>query len=207
MARLVYGDWGETYRPRWAGDYFTRQSLLAGGSIVVAASFPIFEDVVVTVGAGGADVAATSVPVAALSGAIPNGTLMSFSSGEFAKLTAAAAAGATSLTVEALVAALEENDTFTYTAGLTRRYIPSGTLVGRTFAERDSGTGFGPWAASDDEVYLVAYDLYDALLDNEVALYRNGSIVKENFLPEWASWTSGMKAALRGAYTTTIGAD
>ena len=207
MARLVYSDWGETYRPRWAGDYYTRQSLLAGGSIVVAASFPILDQVIVTVTTGGAAQNAVAVPVAALSGAIPNGTLMSFSSGEFAKLTAAAASGATSLTVEALPNALEENDTFTYTASATRRYVPAGTLVGRTFGERDSGTGFGPWAASDDEVYLVAYDLYDALLDNEVALYRNGSIVKENFLPDWANWTSGMKAALRGAYTTTIGAD
>ncbi len=207
MAGITFTNWDEGYRPRWAGDYYTRQSLLAGGVILAGTSFPITGQVIVTVASGGAAQGAVSVPVAALSGAIPNGTLMSFNSAEFIKLTAAATAGATSLTVEALPTALEENDTFTYTAGATRRYVPAGTLVGRTFAERDSGTAFGPWAASDDEVYLTAYDIYDATAFAEVALYRPGSLVHENFLPDWANWTSGMKAALRGAFTTTKAED
>lgn len=207
---ITFGTWGEGWRPRWCGDYLHRDTLIPGGAFVVASEFPVINTVVVTVAAGGAAQGAVAVPVAALSGAIPNGTLMSFSSGEFAKLTAAAVAGATSLTVEALPNALEENDTYTYVGGNVRRYIPSGTLVGRTFAERESGTGFGPWAASDDEVFLVVHDIYDAADNAEVTLLRNGKVVKENFLPNWtdtALWTSGAKAALRAKYNTTKGAD
>lgn len=82
-----------------------------------------------------------------------------------------------------------------------RRYIPSGTLVGRTVAERDEGTGFGPYAEGDDEVYLVIFDVWDADRNPEVELYRHGSLVKENFLPEGVDM-----AAVRERYTTTIGA-
>lgn len=68
--------------------------------------------------------------------------------------------------------------------------VPSGTLVGRTITERTAGTGFGPvaidgtsGAATDDEVYLVIYDVYDAAENPECALYRHGSLVYEDKLP------------------------
>lgn len=71
--------------------------------------------------------------------------------------------------------------------------VPSGTLVGRTMAERTAGTGFGPYSAgnptatpavpADDEVYLVIYDVYDAAENPECALYRHGSLVYEDKLP------------------------
>lgn len=206
MARVTHKTWGETHQPRWAGDYHDRNSIIPGGAKVVAAQFPIVNQVVVTVTTI-ADAAATAIAVSALSGPIPSGTLMSFSTGEFAKLTANAAAGATSLTVEALVAALEVADTFTYTGGETRRYIPAGTLIGRTYAEQTSGTAFGPWTTGDDQVYLVLHDIWDATEDNDVDLYRNDHVVKENFLPGWTtSWTSDMKAAMRGKYYAVIGA-
>lgn len=85
--------------------------------------------VTATVSSAGAAANATSVPVAALSGAIPSGTLLSFDTKKFAKLTAAAAKGATSLTVEALPTALADGDAATY-AGTGRKYLPAGTVVG-----------------------------------------------------------------------------
>ncbi|MBX6772689.1 MAG: hypothetical protein IRY83_13245 [Chloroflexi bacterium] len=88
-----------------------------------------------------------------------------------------------------------------------RRFIPAGTAVGRTFAERDAGAGFGPATATDDEIYLTAFDVTDATLNADVELYRHGSIVKENFLPNFAGLDAGVIAKLRALYTTTKGVD
>lgn len=190
--------------PVWAGDYLDREHLLPGGAKLDAAAFLREDAVTVTVGAAGAAQGATSVPVAPLTGPIPSGTILRFSEDEYARLSSAAAAGATSLAVEALVNALESGDTATY-AGVGAFAVRSGTLVGRTFAERASGDAFGPWAASDDEAYLVVYDVPDVTMNNDVELYRHGGIVKENFLPGFASLDAGALAAIRAAYTTTRG--
>ncbi len=75
-------------------------------------------------------------------------------------------------------------------SGTGRKYVESGALVGRTYAERDAGTGFGPLAidgtsgaVTDDESYLLLYDVYDANESPEAALYRHGSLVYEDKLP------------------------
>ena len=81
-----------------------------------------------------------------------------------------------------------------------RVYIPSGTLVGRTLVERDAGTGYGPYAEGDDDVYLIVHDVRDANRDPEVTLYRHGSVVKVNFLPEGVD-----AAAVEQRYATQIG--
>ncbi|MFN2511992.1 MAG: hypothetical protein ABR568_11180 [Pyrinomonadaceae bacterium] len=60
----------------------------------------------ITVGAAGAAAGATTVPVGALTQAIPSGTVLDFGGGKTARLTASAAVGATSLTVSALTTAL-----------------------------------------------------------------------------------------------------
>ena len=83
--------------------------------------------------------------------------------------------------------------------------IPSGTPIGRTYAERDAGTAFGPADAADDEVYLVAFAVRDALRNNDVELYRHNSIVKENFLPNFAGIAAGVIAKIRSLYSTTKG--
>lgn len=192
--------------PSWAADFFSREHLVPGGAKVVAADFLATDAVVVTVGAAGAAIDATTVPVDALSGAIPNGTVLDFGGDKFATLTAAAAAGATSLTVRALVTALVDDDTATY-AGVATKLIPAGTLIGRTFAERAAGTGFSPWVTGDEEVYLTAFDVIDAAANNDVELYRPGSIVKENQLPNFSSLTAGQLAAIRAAYNTVRGSN
>lgn len=68
------------------------------------------KQVVVTVGSAGASMGATSVPVDALTGPLPNGITLSFGGSKVATLTAAAAKGATSLTVSALPVALVDDD-------------------------------------------------------------------------------------------------
>jgi hypothetical protein len=203
MARITTTD-NTLTAPRWAGDWLDREHMLPGGAKLLASAFAREDAVVVTLD-GSADVGATSLTVDALSGAIPSGTLLHFGSGEFARLTAAAAADDTDLTVEAIPVALEDGDSATY-AGMETYAVRSGTLVGRTFAERAAGTAFGPHAENDDEVYLVVYDVLDVSVNNDVELYRPGSIVKENFLPNFADWSAADLAALRATYTTTRGA-
>jgi hypothetical protein len=64
----------------------------------------------ITVGAVGAPVGAIAVPVGALTQAIPSGTVLDFGAGKSARLTAAAAVGAITLTVAPLTAALVANN-------------------------------------------------------------------------------------------------
>ena len=99
---------------------------------------------------------------------------------------------------------LEADD---YTADASgRKYAQSGSLVGRTYAERDAGRGFGPVAIdgtsgdpTDDEVYLLLYDVYDVNDNPEAALYRHTSLVHENKLPADTD-----VAAVRANYQTII---
>ncbi len=206
MARIIYGAWAGTARPAWAGDWLERDHLMPGGGRIDPATVPLTDAVTATVGVAGAAAAATSVPVAALSGAIPSGTLLDFTgTGKFALLTAAAAAGATTLTVQALPQALVSGDVATY-AGTTTKFVPAGTLVGRTWAESASGAAFGLWASGDNEVYLIAHDVFEAAVDADFVLYRWNSIVKDNFLPGFATLDAGALAAIRAHYQTTRGA-
>lgn len=80
---------------------------------------------------GAALAAATSITVDALPIALPVGTRLDFTgAGEFAILTAPAALGATSLTVEALDAGIEDNDEATYlVSNSNKKVIPAGTVM------------------------------------------------------------------------------
>ncbi|MBW4648920.1 MAG: hypothetical protein KME06_09480 [Kastovskya adunca ATA6-11-RM4] len=86
-----------------------------------------------------------------------------------------------------------------------RKPIKSGTLLGRTFAERTAGTGFGVAAATDEEIYLLAFDVTDAVFCADCELYRHNSLVKENFLPDWATMATALKDKIRALYQTTTG--
>lgn len=190
--------------PAWAGDFLNREHLMPGGAKVDAAQFLTTTGTRVTLTAGAA-LGATSIAVTALAAPIPTGTTLRFGASKFAYTTAAVAAGATSITVEALVTALVAGDTATY-AGSGLVSIPSGTAIGRTYAERDAGNHFGPAADTDDEIYLVAFDVSDATRNNNVELYRHESVVKENFLPGWSTMVTALKTALRARYQCTMGA-
>lgn len=190
--------------PRWMGDYGSRDYIQPGGAKVDAAQFLAEDAVVVNVGAAGAAIGAVAVPVDALTGPIPTGTVLYFSGVKIAKLTAAAAAGAVSLAVEALPTALVDADVTTY-RGTGKIRIPSGTALGRTIAERNAGTGYGPAAAADDEIFLSVFDISDAVSVDDVELYRPGGTVYENFLPAFSTLAAGVQTALRARYQCTIG--
>lgn len=195
-------------QPVWAADYGSRDHLVPGGAKVDPAQFAGDSGTFVVVGAAGALAAATSVPVDALGAAIPNGTVLSFGGAKFARLTAAAAAGATTLTVAALPTALVDNDTAEYvgTDGSVKRIL-NGTLLGRTFAERDNSDPLGPLASGDEEVFILYHDIDDASVVADAELYRPGSIVKENFLPDFSGQSSAVKALVRAAYICVRGAE
>jgi hypothetical protein len=188
----------------WLGDFLDRDTVLPGGIRVDAAQFNGYDAVVVDVGAAGAAIGATTVPVGALSGPIPTGTVLWFSGGKFVHLTAAAAAGATSLAVTALPTALVDADVATY-PGIDAKLIVNGTLVGRTFTERAANTDFGPAADADDEVFILVHDVTDAAKNPEAEALRPGALVKENFLPQWATMSAALKAKIRATYVTTTG--
>ena len=82
-----------------------------------------------------------------------------------------------------------------------KKFIMSGTLIGRTYAERDAGTGYGPAdIAADNEIYLLAYDVTDATKDIDCELYYPGLTVYENFLPNWDTLPAPVKAWIRTKY-------
>lgn len=272
--------------PRWAGDFGGREHIMPFPARLDAAQFNKTDAVVVVVGAAGAAIGATSIPVDALSGAIPSGTFLNFgayapvivtvsdadvNAGEttigvaalsgpipagtrlefsgagagYAQLTANAEAGATSLTVEALPEDIDNGATATFAGGTkqarltanaaagataltvdelqfplvddetatyagtgtTKKTVPSGTPVGRTYAERDASDGFGPADTDDDEFFLTYFDVYDADDNPDVELYRPGSLVKENYLPNWSSLATLMKTKIRTVYQCILGTD
>jgi len=182
MAGVEYESRTTVARGEWRQDELGREHVTVEGGRLNAAAFPFTGQITVTT--SGAALAATTMPVTALAGPLPNGTILDFTGiGELVKLTAAAVTGATSLSVEALDAAVEAGDTATYIPAGAKRYVPSGTLVGRTWAERDAGAGFGPFASGDNEVYLTNNDVSDATVDPEVSFYRPGGLVAEKYLP------------------------
>lgn len=198
--------------PNFAAEPFSAEKLIPGGGRVVASAFPFVDAVTVTVGAAGAAADATEVPVDAISMAnpasnksgvvIPSGTTLDFGGDKFATLTADASIGDTSLTVRALVTALVDNDTATYDGMDRRKPVAAGTLVGRTFAERTAGTGFGApdVATPDDELFLTAFAVQDAAINPDVALLRHDTLIYEDKLPGWAELSATAQAAIRSRY-------
>jgi hypothetical protein len=218
--------------PRWAADFLVPgRTIERIPALVDPSLFTDQSGITVTVAGGGAAANATSVPIAALtlpftpslaiitSGniLIPAGSVISFGaagSKKFAKLTVDAKIGDVTLTTEALATALVAGDVGIYSAFGTE-YIPSGTLIGRTYAERASGALWGPGdtATPDDELFLTAFEVRNARVDNSVALYKQGQTVKENYLPGYATVLApaGVASAglikIRTLYRCILGTD
>jgi hypothetical protein len=182
----------------------------------------------VTVTVNDADVNATetAITVAALSGPIPAGTVLEFSgSGAgFAKLSAAAAQGATSLVVEALAQDIDNAATAVFEGGDQIARVTTAAITGATtIAVEDLPLGIADdsealfaggtiqarltTAAADGATSLVVDELQfaDSETDPSFTGVRPGSRVAENFLPDQASYSDAAKlAALRAAYQTMI---
>src|SRR5215467_13246178 len=156
MARITYPAYTSATTPNWVGDFLDREHVVPGGSKVDAAQFAAQGSVVVTTTAAAA---------------IGAGTILTFSTGVYAIVSADAAATATALAVQPLFAAIASGASATWPGTSGKKFIPSGTALGRTIAERDAGTAFGPAASTDDFVYLLVHDVYDAADNNDVDLY------------------------------------
>lgn len=193
--------------PVWMGDYSSRESIMPVPVKVNAAAFLAEDGAVAVVAAAGAAANAVLIPLkTALKNKIPSGTTLPFGGKKFATLTADAPAAATSLAVSAIPTALVEDDTAIY-KGIGKKRIPSGTLIGRTIAERDSGAAWGPADVTtpDDEIYLTARDIADADKDNDTELYRHNRTVKENYLSGWADRPTAEKTKIRTLYACIKG--
>lgn len=185
--------------PVWAADFISRDHLVPAPARLDASAFP-FEGEVKVVLTAAAIAGATSLAVSALSGKVPSGTMLYFDAGQYARTTADAAKDATTISVEALPAALESGDDAVYVPAGAKRAIRSGTVIGRTYAEMAAKNAFGPAADTDDEFYLVAFDVDDADELPDVELYRPGSGVKENFLPGFSALSATVLGKVRAAY-------
>lgn len=208
MARALTRSPAELSAPGWMGDFMSPDRLIPAGARLDAAQFFVEDSVLVKLSAAAAadDVA---IVFDTLTGPIPSGTLLYFGeSKEFARTTAAAAAGATTVAVEALPSGLEDNDEARYSGtGTTLKFVPSGTLIGRTIAERDANSPWGPADAADAEYFLTAHDVQDVDIQPDVALYRHNNVVKENYLPVFTTLAAGVIALIRAAYICQKGVD
>jgi len=101
-----------------------------------------------------------------------------------------------------------DNTTFGAADSTGKIPIPSGTVVGRTIAQRDANTPFHLAADTDAEFMITAFDVTDALVLDDVELTRpfSGLVVKENFLPTpLASLSATVQAAVRARYVCVKG--
>lgn len=154
---------------------------------------------------------ATALAVSAISGPIPAGTALFFTSGKMAYVTTRANTGATSLVVAPLSQDIYTGDTAFY-RGTGRVRVANGTVLGRTHAEHAAGVGFGPAADGDadpavGEIWLQVHDIDDARENADATLYLYGSIVDIAHLPGWASLSATIQARLRELYICIRGAD
>lgn len=165
-------------------------------------STPGTNAVAVGVGSAGAAADATAVPVDALSGAIPSGTVLDFGAKKFARLTAAAAKGATSLTVAALATALVDADTATYAgvAGSGSKTIPAGTVMGTLLG---SGKGSPRVASTNPATFVLATDAYEDSTSAALSGYGDiiGGALYENLMPDA---TGGPPKTLASAIKTEL---
>lgn len=193
-------------QPAWCGDFLGRDQLLPGGAKIDSTQFAIRPAVRVTLTADAA-VGAVALAVTALAAAIAPGTMLNFGiPGKVAYANEGAAAGAVAIVVAPLARAVKSGDTYLVPA-VAHPFVPAGTVVGRTYAQRDAKTPFHIALDTDDEVFVVAFGRRVDLV-NDVDLIRNTKTVsiKENFLPGFASLSATIKAKLRAGYTCTLGA-
>jgi hypothetical protein len=132
-------------------------------------NFGSFAPVTVTVNDADVNATETTITVAALSGPIPAGTILQFSGAGagFAKLTAAAIAGATTLTVEALPEDIDNAATALF---------PGGTIQARlTAAAAKAGT-----TLTVDELQFIIADNAEAIFAVDGSkVVKSGTIMAE----------------------------
>lgn len=192
--------------PEWAGDPLGREQLVPGGGKFDPAALVLQAALTVKLSADAA-AGAVALAVDALTAAIAPGTMLNFGiPGLLAYAPQGAAAGAVAIVVAPLDRAIPDNSE-AYVPAQNKKILAAGTVVGRTYAERDAAAAFGLAADADDEIMLVAFTREDVEQVGEVDLVRPFAAVtvKENFLPNFAGLSAAVRAAVRARYNCTIG--
>ena len=189
--------------PPFIAEPMTPKTMVPGGARLNVAAIPASDQVIVEAD-GNALVDATDMDVLALTGPIPEGTVLHFGPKKLAVLTADADEGDTNIDVEALATQIDDGDTATYAGTDPRRHIPAGTLVGRTLAERAAGTGFTLWDVADEEIFLTAFDVTDAVQNEDVELLRHGTLIYEDRLPNFDALPGGEVVLIRNLYQCIV---
>lgn len=195
-------------QPAWSAEALTAEKLLNAGTQLDIAQFGFSDSQVLTLVAGAVTAGAgkTLTLTQPLTSDIPVGTILNFGSGEYFTLTSKAVKGGTTL-VGDLAADLEGGETTTWKGVSGRVMVPAGTLLGRTYTERANGAGFGPAvAASDDEIFISAFQVERAEIDAGVTMVRHQTLIYENKLPGWDSFDATTKAKVRSLYQCIISA-
>ncbi len=152
-------------------------------------TYVLREDAVLVTAAGTNAQGATALGVAALPGPIPSGTLLQFGADEYATTTAAAAAGATSIAVSALVNAIEAADTATY-AGVGDKTVPAGKVMSILSSGKMVPRAQQPGSEGADGLLATAASensKSDALTGYGLIV---GGVIFENLLPDAAGGTT-----------------
>lgn len=204
MARIDHSYWNSESNPTWAGDFFSRDHLVPGAVLLDVAAFSRADEQDIDLTAV-LSVGDTTITVTALTKKIPTGAILRGDNGEYVKLSSAAAVGDTTINIHASLISRLATENLFY-EGSDSLFIPSGTVIGRTFTERASGDAFGPCADADEECYVLAFDAWaERGIDFcEGVLYRYGSVVIEDRLPDWSTLSAAVKALLRANYSTII---
>lgn len=136
----------------------------------------------------GAAAAAVSLPVSALTVAIPAGTLLTFGTLENVRVTTAAAVGAVALAVDPLPDAIEAGDTAAYVPNYQApKVVPAGTRMGVT------GTTNGrmaPRTATNPAEFILLTDAVEPTGSAQAGHLNRGAygvirggVLYENLLP------------------------
>lgn len=166
-------------------------AMTASGAGLTGGSSPSIA--IVTEQAGSAD--PVSLTVDAIAGELPAGTTLQFPLGITAVTGLLAMAGATSVPVSYVSGDIADNAEARYSRAPVK-YIPSGMLLGRTYAEEASNVPFGVATDTDDRIFFMIFEVADALSENDCELYRHGSLVATNFLPQEVQDLLAANAAL-----------
>lgn len=206
MAKMEWKVDQSFMQPNWAAEAIGPQNLIPGGARLDADQFPYSDSFTVTLAAGAVTAGSNKTLnlAVALKEDIPAGYTLNFGAGEYFTLSARAKKGATTL-VGTLAADLEGSETATFGGVSGKKIVKAGTLVGRTYAERDAGTNFGVAVATDDEIYLLAFDTTDAAINPECELLRHNTLVRDHLLPGWTDLSADLKAKVRSLYQTVRG--
>lgn len=149
---------------------------------------------------GAATAADTSITVDPLPIPLFAGQTLYFGqTGEFALVTAFAAAGATSVSVQALPQGLEDNDTATV-GGAGAKVIPAGTVVCKLTGGKVVPRAIRP--GSETAIGILESDAIEGAREDALSGYGCiiGGAIYENLLPE----ASGSPAVINSTYKTEL---